>query len=149
MENPKHRYRRPINDANLRLYVSSLCSRNVELGAIICGSCRAAYNRQKRTVPITDAYHTNAYESDPDFEVKSISLKNVTVTSPNVIEICLSSTARSHKYCVVCRNAHIHQLVVVPQGARSQAFVEEGIFVEAKNRCCSLYLNGTYSIKMP
>ncbi|CAG2221696.1 unnamed protein product [Mytilus edulis] len=48
--------------------------------------------------------------------------------------------------CIVCKkqNSNRHKLIVVPNEAKTQTFIDKGIFISTNSRCCSDHLVGKY-----
>ncbi|CAC5402839.1 unnamed protein product [Mytilus coruscus] len=90
--------RRPIKSTSLKKYVSSIIGRNIENDEIICGKCRAMFNKSAKTNVQTN--NNPSEDSDSDFVVENPPI--IDIGSSKAIHLKISSTHTSHKYCIVC-----------------------------------------------
>ncbi|XP_071181323.1 uncharacterized protein [Mytilus edulis] len=130
--------RRPIKSAPLKKYVSSIIGRIIENDEVICGKCRTMFNKSAKTNVQTNNNHSE--DSDSEFVVENPPI--IDIQSPKTIHLNISSTHTSHKYCIICKkkgNKRV-KLCVVPLKARTQAFIQNAIFVDSKARCCTSHL---------
>ncbi|VDI65719.1 Hypothetical predicted protein [Mytilus galloprovincialis] len=106
---------------------------------VICDTCRRKYYREGQaqvntpTVLTTD---TNA--NDPDFMPPSAP-KRAKLSSPLSISLPISSTIKGHAQCCLCKKRG-PKLMVVPQEARFNTFLEKNIIIPAGSRCCPRHL---------
>lgn len=152
--NPKPKNRKKITNPNILEYVVKTTKKNVQLKDIICGKCySAAYrsisNNSKTSVHQVPSSSTSSnFQDDPDFELLNIETEK-NILSPKSINLSISTTSKTHRRCTVCTkdgNAKT-RLVVIPEEAVTQAFVERQIFISSKNRCCVKHLCGDYFTK--
>ena len=70
--------------------------------------------------------------------------------SPKNINLHVQSATSSHKYCVICKE-HLNKAkksCIIPLNARTQSFIEKGIFIDSQARCCVNHLtNNIFSDK--
>lgn len=134
---PKNR-RRIVNVA-LSRYVKKLTLRDITSDDVICNACNLKFSRSKMptSTPINDSGNT-----DEDRLMQNNK-------SPKSVRLQIKSTPMSHKYCVVCRKNGTarHSLVVFPAKAHTQAFIETGIYIEPKSRCCTRHIEFSYLTK--
>lgn len=123
----------------MKQYVQSILSREIKNIDCICGNCRLKYYRNIKKDPPTP----NEIQLDPDYRPQP---ESSNITSPKSIQLGIPATPRSHKYCVVCKKSgnNRNHLIVVPEKARTQAFVETGIFIDSRNRSCKSHIYMSY-----
>ncbi|CAC5408530.1 unnamed protein product [Mytilus coruscus] len=138
--------RRPIKSTPLKKYVSSTIRRNIENDEVICGKCRAMFNKSAKTNVQTN--NNPSEDSDSEFVVENPPI--IDITSPKTIHLNISITHTSHKYCIVCKKGGNRRvkLCVVPLEARTQAFIQNAIFVDSKARCCTSHLQDLHFLKL-
>ncbi|XP_062613814.1 uncharacterized protein LOC134275560 [Saccostrea cucullata] len=139
--------RRPIKTKPLKRFVTKLINREIQCDDVICDKCRAVYRKtvvksratQKRATLIEGVISD---DEDADFIVNIENTTSEVLRSPKNITLHVQSTASSHKYCVICKE-HLtkgRKSCIVPLSARTQSFIEKGIFIDSQARCCVIHL---------
>ncbi|XP_041357860.1 uncharacterized protein LOC121374814 [Gigantopelta aegis] len=129
----KQAARRHVVNSGLKNYLGKCFLREVDNNEIICNACYAKYRRQSSTT----VRHVDE------------ELPQANLLSPKTIQLKIPSTPRSHKYCIVCKKTgnQRNHLVNIPDHARTQAFIEKGVFIDSRNRCCLKHIEKTYFSK--
>ena len=133
-----YRGRRRVVDENLKKYVKKVTVRDVASDEVICNKCHIKYHRwsqnesNKTRQPLP-----NVQEKTPEHQ---------TAKSPKAFMLNINTASKSHKYCFVCnkKGSARHPLVVISTKAQTQAFIETGVYVEPKSRCCRSHLECSY-----
>ena len=145
--------RRPVSNKDLAKHLQSILCRKITSYDTICGACRINYQKKHNTAKSPDIVILSQNDqnasctldgNDPDYQPPPPT-KNKFL-SPKSIQLEIPSTPRSHKYCIICRKIgnNRNHLIVIPEKARTQAFVESGIFIDAKSRCCKSHVFMSY-----
>lgn len=123
--------RRSVIQPDLKRYLRKCMNRDVQHNEIICNRCYAVFRRSPAT---------NKHVSEKPTTPKP------SFRSPKSIPLRIPSTPRSHRYCIVCRKEGTtrNRLSLITSDAQTQAFVECGIFIDSKNRCCQHHLDKTF-----
>ena len=66
--------------------------------------------------------------------------QNSDMSLNETIALPFGHTTKSHKYCIVCKVTK--NLIVVPDRAKLELFIQRGIIIQGKPRCCKRHLNG-------
>lgn len=136
--------RRPIKQPSLRQYVSKLSGRDPGSDDVICNNCRRIYYNSLKKTSSSSPNLQISDNSDGDFNLHTAKTSNNKESSPRIIQLTIPSTHSSHKYCVICRkksNKRV-KLCSIPLTARTQAFINNEIFIKSSARCCSSNLKG-------
>ncbi|CAC5379539.1 unnamed protein product [Mytilus coruscus] len=135
----KETNRRAIFNSGLRKYVESILKRHVYEHDAICLKCRTRIQREiqanKLVNNVTVAEKIKAMKKNNQSLEASLS---------KTIQLPICSTTKSHRMCIVCKkqNSNRHKLIVVPNEAKTQTFIDKGIFISSNSRCCSDHLVG-------
>ena len=140
----KESNRRKLSHPELRRYVCSILKRDVNDNEVICLSCRTKFYRDKKS-QLSPKYLILNEETDGDIEVTSTQ-KRPNFKSPKSIQLQISCTAKSHRRCIVCKAESTKRthMVVVPEEAKTQAFIDAFILIHSNSRCCPQHLIGKY-----
>ena len=135
---PPYRNRRRVVDENLKKYVKKVTVRDVASDDYICNKCHAKYHRWSKTES------NKTHQSLPDEPEKTHVQQ--TPKSPKTFMLNINTASKSHKYCFVCnkKGSARHPLVVISTKAQTQAFIDTGVYVENKSRCCRSHLECSY-----
>ncbi|XP_076072514.1 uncharacterized protein LOC143044399 [Mytilus galloprovincialis] len=138
----KETNRRAIFNSGLRNYVESILKRHVYEHDAICLKCRTRIQREIQANKLVN--NVTVAEKNKSNEKKQASSGGV--LSPKTIQLPICSTTKSHRMCIVCKkqNSNRHKLIVVPNEAKTQTFIDKGIFISTNSRCCSDHLVGKY-----
>lgn len=107
----------------------------------MCGSCRLSIYQKK----VLDNYNNSETEEvtssdlnreDPTFEVHSKSKERI--SEPELVEIAMSRTVSTHKYCCIC--SLNDDLIVIPEEVRISTYIKTRIYIPSGNRCCRRHL---------
>lgn len=139
--------RRPIKTKELKRYVTKLINREIHIDDVICNKCRAQYSKtviksEKTQKEASLIEGVISEEEDSNFLVNIETSTAEHLQSPKNITLKVHSTTSSHKYCVICKEylSKGRKSSVVPLNARTQSFIEKGIFINSKARCCVNHL---------
>ncbi|XP_052090260.1 uncharacterized protein LOC127726916 [Mytilus californianus] len=106
---------------------------------VICDTCRRKYYREEQAqVNTPTVLTTDTNTNDPDFMPPSAP-KRAKLSSPLSISLPISSTIKGHAQCCLCKKRG-PKLMVVPQEARFNTFLEKNIIIPAGSRCCPRHL---------
>lgn len=87
----------------------------------------------------------NATDDEADIEV-TVGQNDSFMKSPKSIELPISSAAKSHRRCIVCKkeNTKRTRLIVIPEEAKTQAFIDQNVLIASNSRSCKDHLIGKY-----
>ena len=131
----------------MKRYVTKLINREIQSNDVICDKCRAAY-RKTVTKSRTTQKQASLIEGvisdkeNAEFVVDIESTTSEVLRSPKNINLHVQSATSSHKYCVICKE-HLNKAkksCIIPLNARTQSFIEKGIFIDSQARCCVNHL---------
>lgn len=134
--------RRPIKTKELKRYVTKLINREIHTDDVICIKCRAQYSKTViKSETQKEASLIEGFISDKEDSIFFVNIETATaehLQSPKNITLKVQSTTSSLKYCVICKEylSKGRKSSVVPLNARTQSFIEKGIFINSKARCC-------------
>ena len=131
--------RRPINDAlSTFLKKHFLLQIRPNSGDVVCDKCRRRhYRNEEQKSKTTDVTAEPALD---DFVPPAPKPRKCTLSSPPSVKLSLSSTAKSHSYCFLCKRPG-PKLVNVPPKARFSTFLHNEIIIPAGSRCCPVHLH--------
>ena len=133
-----YRRRRRVADERLKKYVKKLIVRDVASDEVICNKCHTKYYRWSQSeLKKTRQLLPNVDEKTPE---------QLPAESPKSIKLNINTACKSHKYCFIChkKGSARHQLVVLSNKAQTQAFIETGVYMEPKSRCCRSHLECSF-----
>jgi hypothetical protein len=112
---------------------------------VICNKCYSGFTCSQTTTAVGIPSHATC----SDLEYLSPEPRCSTegkIKSPKSINLPIASTPKGHRKCVICRNPYNdrNRLVVIPNTAITQAFVETGIFINDDSRCCKMHIDDGY-----
>ena len=139
--------RRNVPNGEFKHHVKSILSREIKSTDVVCGACRSRFYNSLAKAELTTS-NTNNIRVDPECEPPETSINKV--ASPKSIQLGIPATPRTHKYCIICKKAasNRNHLITIPEKARTQAFLETGIFIDSKNRSCKGHVFMSYFNKV-
>ncbi|CAH0731451.1 unnamed protein product, partial [Brenthis ino] len=111
-------------------------SKNCDLqsGSKLCSKCRSYAFRVVRAqnIPISSSIVTTRVHA-------STSTADDTSKRPNIY-LSIPRCHNSNTCCIICKRKSY--LMTVPKAARTQAFIETGIYISSGKRCCKTHITG-------
>ncbi|XP_033763920.1 uncharacterized protein LOC117345083 [Pecten maximus] len=123
--------RRKVTGGPFLKYLKKALCRDICNDDFVCSSCTAKFYKYGKSTRTSNHHVSNVPTS---------------FRSPKTVNLQILSTPRTHKYCIVCQkygNNRCH-LISIPKNARTQAFIEHGIFIDSTNRCCASHIKDKY-----
>ncbi|XP_076081629.1 uncharacterized protein LOC143052466 [Mytilus galloprovincialis] len=140
--------RRKITTKALKQFVRKRIERNLEENDVICEKCRSIYRKTLKKVNNEQKVSNCLSEcitddSDSEFVINTEEAVSTKILSPKQIELNISSTHTSHRFCIVCKKEGTsrNKLCKVPLQARTQAFIKNAVFIDGNTRCCKHHLS--------
>lgn len=123
-------------------YIQERLGRQTHCDDVICGSC---FSRVYRSLPHVQHVQQDLEEdlADPDFIYEP---KITNPSSPKTVHLNIPAASRSHKWCVICHkdSSRRNHIINIPSTAITQAFINCGVFIHPKSRCCYKHLENTF-----
>ncbi|XP_052689344.1 uncharacterized protein LOC128167586 [Crassostrea angulata] len=123
-------------------YIQERLGRQTHCDDVICGSC---FSRVYRSLPHVQHVQQDPEEdlADPDFIYEP---KITNPSSPKTVHLNIPAASRSHKWCVICHkdSSRRNHIINIPSTAITQAFINCGVFIHPKSRCCYKHLENTF-----
>lgn len=113
-------------------------SKNCDLqsGSKLCSKCRSYAFRVARV----QNKNTSASSSLTARVLASTTTAGDTTKGPN-IQLSIPRCHNSNTCCIICKRKNC--LVTVPKAARTQAFIETGIYILSGKKCCKTHITGS------
>lgn len=113
---------------------SASLSKTININDILCPKCRIKAYRKKDN-------GMDSSNSDTDIDDDSTYLlpsSAVKIETTEKVLLPIPRTVSTHSYCCLCKGKTNLQLI--PEKARTQAYVKRGIYVPVGNRCCQSHI---------
>ncbi|XP_052078126.1 uncharacterized protein LOC127716083 [Mytilus californianus] len=132
----------------LKTFLTDELQRCIQETDRLCASCTAKLYKQVKNCNKTirsRSIETNNSGEKNVADIPGACAANV-FTSPKSIRLEIKSAPKTHRYCIVCKKEgnKRHRLVTITSEARTQSFIEKGIFINQKSRCCKIHMESRF-----